>query len=49
MWSVPAAMPARLSPEPGASLGPSAGGLVVLAWTTVSLALGALTLRGRDA
>ena len=49
MWSVSAPLRAGVSPEPGAPLGPSAAGLVVLAWTTVSLTLGALTLRGRDA
>lgn len=48
MWSIPAG-PAAGSPVPGTPLTPGAGGLVVLAWTTVSLVLGALTLRGRDA
>ncbi|PNI09469.1 ABC transporter permease [Arthrobacter sp. AFG7.2] len=48
MWSIPAG-PAAGSPVPGTPLTPGAGGLVVLAWTTMSLVLGALTLRGRDA
>lgn len=49
MWSVPSTLPGSSTPGLGAPLAPWAGGMVVLAWTTVSLVLGALTLRGRDA
>lgn len=49
MSRVPEMRPAGAEVHPGALLAPGAGALVVLAWTTVSLTIGALTLRGRDA
>ncbi|RUQ96935.1 ABC transporter permease [Labedella endophytica] len=49
MASLPSDLPAGAEPEPGAPLEPWLGGLVVLAWTSVSLAFASILLRRRDA
>lgn len=49
MFSLPADLPAGTEPQRGAPLEPWLGGLVVLAWTAVSLALASVLLRRRDA
>jgi ABC-2 type transport system permease protein len=49
MARIPAELPAGAEVERGAPLAPWLGGVVVLVWTGVSLALAGLSLRRRDA
>lgn len=49
MWTLASPAPAGMERAIGTPLSSWAGGLTVLAWTTVSVGLGALTLHRRDA